>query len=952
MALLALALVPSSARAAPATTDATLDPASPGRTFEGVGGLSAGASSRLLIDYPEPARSRVLDALFRPGSGASLHHLKVEIGGDANSTDGSEHSHMRVPGEVNCDRGYEWWLMKEAKRRNPGIVLGALAWSFPGWVRPWSQEQIEYLLAWLRCARGHGLEIDNIGGWNERGFEPQWFKTLKAALVANGFAATKVVADDSFGWAVADAMQADPSFAAAVDVIGQHYPCGIWESPSVTCSSSASAQSLGKPLWASEQWWNNYETAPSAGFLARELNQVYVDGRMTATIVWPLVNSFYDSFPNAHAGLIRASEPWLGAWEVSRAAWTMAHTAQFAQPGWRYLDGGAGKLTGKGSFVTLRQGTDWSTIVETDQAAEEQQLRLRLRDSLSAGPVRVWSSDLRSSDPRDWFEREADVSPQGSSLTLTLRPGRVYSFTTAGGQERNAPDSPADGQWEPPFAEAFDDDPRGQSPPFFSDVDGAFEVQPCAARGGSCLRQQVTQLPVPWAAAVPAPRTVVGGPLWWGDYQLDLDVLFEQHGEVQIGGRLGREHFNNLTFPGYAARITSVGAWTLVRQEWQGGAVPLASGATTPLGTGAWHAVRLRFDGDEIALSIDGREVGRARDGGFRLGQVGFGTGTFINAQFDNLKVTPTSPGPRLLPREGMRASADGPPLEERYGAERVLDDNLGTLWHSQQPTSDASPHAITLDLGAEREVSSLIYEPRTDPSPNAIVTSYAVETSIDGRSFKEVAAGSWPADLTAKVALWPLTRARHVRLVSRAGTAGMSAAAELHVGGPNRPGTSTVRRGRCLARRSPAGPRNVASVRLGYTRAGFRRRLLVRPVRRTRRSWRWCVSRSRGRVTAVFGRRGGAELVTTTAGGHGNRSVRPGGRLRALRRAWPRRRPLGRGLFRQNRRSPRLVGVRGGRIRYVAVANSRLLRNKRLLRRYLELAGVEPAPKRRARKR
>jgi hypothetical protein len=46
--------------------------------------------------------------------------------------------------------------MKEAKRRNPGIVLGALAWSFPGWVRPWSQEQIEYLLAWLRCAPAHG----------------------------------------------------------------------------------------------------------------------------------------------------------------------------------------------------------------------------------------------------------------------------------------------------------------------------------------------------------------------------------------------------------------------------------------------------------------------------------------------------------------------------------------------------------------------------------------------------------------------------------------------------------------------------------------------------------------------------------------------------------------------------------------------------------------------------
>jgi hypothetical protein len=28
-----------------------------GRTFDGVGALSAGASSRLLIDYPEPQRS-------------------------------------------------------------------------------------------------------------------------------------------------------------------------------------------------------------------------------------------------------------------------------------------------------------------------------------------------------------------------------------------------------------------------------------------------------------------------------------------------------------------------------------------------------------------------------------------------------------------------------------------------------------------------------------------------------------------------------------------------------------------------------------------------------------------------------------------------------------------------------------------------------------------------------
>ena len=67
-----------------------LNPASGGLAFEGIGGVSAGASSRLLIDYPEPQRSEILDYLFKPQYGASLHHLKVEIGGDVNSTDGVE----------------------------------------------------------------------------------------------------------------------------------------------------------------------------------------------------------------------------------------------------------------------------------------------------------------------------------------------------------------------------------------------------------------------------------------------------------------------------------------------------------------------------------------------------------------------------------------------------------------------------------------------------------------------------------------------------------------------------------------------------------------------------------------------------------------------------------------------------------------------------------------------
>jgi hypothetical protein len=144
----------------------------------------------------------------------------------------------------------------------------------------------------------------------------------------------------------------------------------------------------------------------------------------------------------------------------------------------------------------------------------------------------------------------------------------------------------------------------------------------------------------------------------------------------------------------------------------------------------------------------------------------------------------------------------------------------------------------------------------------------------------------------------------------------------------------------RCLARRSPIGPRNIGRVRLGYARRRLLR-LPVKPVRRTSRSYRYCVKGGSGRVVAVFSRRGRVVLVTTTARGHGNRGLRRGARARAFRRAYSRSRALRAGVYRANPRSPRLIGVRGGRVRFFAVANRRLVRRPRALARHLRLAGL-----------
>ena len=88
-----------------------------GRRFEGIGALNAGASSRLLMEYPEPQRREVLDLLFKPNWGAALQHLKVEVGGDVNSTDGTEPSHMRTRDDENYTRGYDSVHLYSVNRR-------------------------------------------------------------------------------------------------------------------------------------------------------------------------------------------------------------------------------------------------------------------------------------------------------------------------------------------------------------------------------------------------------------------------------------------------------------------------------------------------------------------------------------------------------------------------------------------------------------------------------------------------------------------------------------------------------------------------------------------------------------------------------------------------------------------------------------------------------------------
>ena len=639
-ALIALSLTISAASA----DTITLDGNDTGKAFDGIGALSAGASSRLLIDYPEKQRSEILDYLFKPNFGAALQINKVEIGGDMNSTDGAEPSHMRTPTDENYQRGYEWWLMEESKKRNPDVKLYGLEWGAPNWINPtaenvWTQANITYILKWVEHAKSdHRLTIDYLGGWNEKGFDKPWYEQFRTALHQAGYENIKIVADDSFKWIVGKTASEDPKFASSFDIIGMHYP----DIPSATQNWKLS-RGTKKPLWASEMGSGNYDAG--AARLAKVYNQGYVDDGMTSYINWSTIWSVLAGQPYSGNGLMLADQPWSGHYVIGLSIWATAHTTQFTQPGWQYLDRACGHFGGKpktGTYVALRSPDhrDFSLIAETVDAREPQTLHCAVTGGLSSRVLHVWRTNLRSKDQSQWFAKQPDVTPQNGDFTITCAPGCIYSVTTTSGQCKGTTDIPAATPLPLPFRDNFQQYAIGATPRLFSDQHGAFEeAQASGGRHGKCLRQVVTAKPIAWNCDSD-PGTLIGDPSW-KNCRIAIDALLEHPGYVDLVGRVTASMYQN-RIHGYHLHLTSQGHWSLFVRNNDSNASQriLASGEIpSAAGPGHWHNLSLSFAGKNIAAAIDGKTVVTGvADTTYASGLVGIEANRWQTAEFMNFE--------------------------------------------------------------------------------------------------------------------------------------------------------------------------------------------------------------------------------------------------------------------------------------------------------------------------
>jgi galactosylceramidase len=649
----------------------------------------------LLVTYPQAVQSAILDYLFKPQFASSLHVLKVEIGGDAQSTDGTEASHQHTQDDLNCHRGYEWWLLTEAKKRNPAIRTYGLSWAWPAWTgnftdSPWNAVPLaaNYTLNWLRCARDvYGITIDYVGSWNERSYSAAYLKYLRSELDKSGFNSTLIVAADG-SWDIADDMLQDPELAAAVFAVGAHYP-GM--------ETTSSALKTGHVLLSSEDD-STFGDNVGTGCWARVLNRNYVEGSMSGTVMWNLVSSYYPGLPWMGTSFMWAYQPWSSNYAVKSAVYVTAHWTQFTQPGWYYLSvgnatGGSGFFKNGGSYSALVEhddGTgDFSIVMEKihhdrskcvrpdlpDYTVAPETAQFQLTGPAAAtarrsGRLAVWLSVLRyDGQASTLFERQADIhvppgtGPVSVSVSVPVDGVVTLSSIVSGPSKGSFPAPPPPSAFPVPYSDSFESYPLHSEASYFADQAGVFEILDTGTSHGKAMMQVVPTRPICWINDV-APVSVFGANTWT-DLDVQIDFSFDVTASTQAAASVGARVTGTTDAHGVFVSVTASGEWQLWF-DLSSQTIVDSGSVSTPVSPGTWLTLRLQVTGSNATATLNGEPLFSNVDiSGCNcpVGWMAIGTGfQYSPVWFDNLHIASATDAGSICapPAKGQNIALQG----------------------------------------------------------------------------------------------------------------------------------------------------------------------------------------------------------------------------------------------------------------------------------------------------
>jgi hypothetical protein len=426
------------------------------------------------------------------------------------------------------NRGWEWWLLAEAKKRNPALVTMALSWGVPGWIGNqtvsayWSDDNIDFHVRWVRGLwKHHGIQLDWLGIWNEVDINAHdgmaggwdWVLKLRAALDAEPDGVgkkVKLLADDTVGstGAACSLMLQNQTIRDALAGLANHYD---WETrnPGAECERLRSEH--GKALWVSEG-------AASAGL---GLNHAAWYGNVSGYTIWPFALTWYPFLPFGGEGgnpetcesVLCGREPWGGYWGLGKTAYQAAHTTQFTTADGKCafagvnVTGGGGKLIAN-AFDCGPAARGYSVVlISTAEAPMDVTVHLSGPIPSAAAPLALWGT---CGDKQDGWFQELTPPPTSVTMAITLQPGCVYTLTTAGGGGRPANTAvPPSAALPLPFADDFEDRALTQPGRYWEDIGGTFEVAARAAAAEAKLPQRQS------GAAADSAASTLADPVDW-----------------------------------------------------------------------------------------------------------------------------------------------------------------------------------------------------------------------------------------------------------------------------------------------------------------------------------------------------------------------------------------------------------------------------------------------------
>ena len=201
----------------------------------------------------------------------------------------------------------------------------------------------------------------------------------------------------------------------------------------------------------------------------------------------------------------------------------------------------------------------------------------------------------------------------------------------------------------------------------------------------------------------------------WANYAVSADLLLEEPGYGRVMGRVSRATLDG-DISGYQFYLYDSGKWEL-RSATKEGVIQSGQVACS---LDTWHHLELKFRGDLIAASIDGRKVAEIKDTKHTAGMAGIGNG-FNLGQYDNVEIRPIA-GLALMAKP-LAPAPSVPPKPELF-VPTPLDQSVRLTWST---VDGATGYKVR--MGNKKGE----YRPAVDVGA---LTSYKVTTLTNGQTY------------------------------------------------------------------------------------------------------------------------------------------------------------------------------------------------------------------------